>query len=470
MRKRAAVLWVAAGLTVLAVALAALLGLTPRTRILRLPVLGGTRLTTSEKLVAEACPNVTNARVSPDARRVACFVGGSMGYPSSGGDWVSGRARVLVDGVVGKEYSAVLPTSLCFGPDGKRLAYVAQGDSIEYSETPIYVVVDGTPFGPYRGAVPVPVFSPDGKRVAWVAEVARTRFLFMDGKRQGAAYEHTYGADVSFSADGKRIAFTVGAGRFVGNNSVVVQSIDAVERGEKADPVIEPYGYVGRLLFSPDSRHFAFWVRGSFGQYPVLDGVKQKPTESEKDRPFGDLIFSPDSRRLAYVSESPGSEFAVVDGVEGKRYDSIRSGLVFSSDSQRLAYAASRGNNKWTEVIGNTESREYEEVRAAGVFSPDAKRTAYAASLTGKWFAVVDGGPGKQYEEIRGGPLFGPDSRHIAYLAQRTGKWFVVVDGVESKEYDRYVGEGNLVFDGPNLVRAIMQRGDQVLRVEVKMG
>ena len=186
------------------------------------------------------------------------------------------------------------------------------------------------------------------------------------------------------------------------------------------------------------------------------------------------LAFSPDSRRLAYAASEGGKGFLVVDGVEDKRYESAAR-PIFSPDSRRLAYEAGRGG-KSLAVIGGVEGPEYNSVEFGRLFSPDGRRTAYKAGLydenTGSWkhAAVIDGALGKPYTSIVEAPVFSPDSRHVAFLAQRDDKRYViVVDGGESQAYDDYAGDGKPVFDRPDLLRAVMVRNGEGLRVEIRI-
>ncbi|MCS7188072.1 MAG: hypothetical protein RMK89_14145, partial [Armatimonadota bacterium] len=59
----------------------------------------------------------------------------------------------------------------------------------------------------------------------------------------------------------------------------------------------------------------------------------------------GSLIFSPDSKRFAYVAVRGEKQFVVVDGVEGEEYDGFLRGskLVFDSPN-RLHTLARRGD------------------------------------------------------------------------------------------------------------------------------
>jgi Tol biopolymer transport system component len=470
--------------------------------------LGSARLTTKEYFVAKACPNMTGAVTSPDARRVACILGAD----------IEGPQRVAVDGVAQKEYEGMrYPSSLSFSPNGQRVGYWAkragkrlvvidgvEGEEYEYvnyltwspdgrrvaynAGRPLlkcFVVVDGAPVGPYLDVDSGPVFSPDSKRVAYVATRGRP-FIVVDG-REGQTYAPVDSSDVAFSPDGQRIAYVVGGGAYKHQRLVVVERVEGLEKPDKAEVVEgEVCHDIKRLVFSADSRRVAYWAEFERRRtwVVVVDGVRGKPYQVTRGQ-CCDLLFSPDSRRVAYVAQGPDKSVVVVDGVEGKPYDDVDFGLAFSPDSKRVAYPANRGRKHFL-VDGNAESSEYDDVKVAGIFSPDGKRTAYAASFGGKWHAVVDGVPGKAYEELCGGPVFrpnskdvaffcggpvfSPDSKRFAFLAKRAGKWVVVVAGVESnKEFDAYVGNGELVFDGPDLLRTLAQRGDQIFRVEVKI-
>jgi len=145
------------------------------------------------------------------------------------------------------------------------------------------------------------------------------------------------------------------------------------------------------------------------------------------------------------VVEDNYVNFLVLDGKEGPRYDSTKDVLV----------------------VDAVEDKRYEGF-SQPIFSPDSRRLAYAARRGEKWRAVIGGVEGPGYGSFALGSLFSPDSRHVAFLAQRDDKKYViVVDGGESQAYDDYAGEGELVFDGPDLLRAVMIRNGEGLRVEI---
>jgi hypothetical protein len=65
-----------------------------------------------------------------------------------------------------------------------------------------------------------------------------------------------------------------------------------------------------------------------------------------------------------------------------------------------------------------------------------------------------------------------PDSRRIAYAAKRGKKWLVVVDGQEGKKYDNIIVAmevGKIVWDNPDQIHYLAQKGNAVYLVEEKL-
>jgi hypothetical protein len=81
-----------------------------------------------------------------------------------------------------------------------------------------------------------------------------------------------------------------------------------------------PYADIGAhdLVFSPDSRHFAYVARQGTGWQVVEDEKPGKEFESIAIRPFS---FSPDGKRVAFVASATNKFFLVVGGRESSRYD-----------------------------------------------------------------------------------------------------------------------------------------------------
>jgi len=189
--------------------------------------------------------------------------------------------------------------------------------------------------------------------------------------------------------------------------------------------------------FSPNGRKFAY-IGGIEGKwFVVINGREVKRYDALSDSGLlgrgrftkvSSLLFSPDSRQFAYVVMDKGKSFIVLNDEEHKKYDSILT-HVFSPDSKKLAYAAKEGGN-WFIRLNDKEGKRYDNV-SAPVFSPDGSKLAYIAREGEQYFAVVNGEEGKRYDKIAALPIFSPDSRKFAYFAMRNTDIFVVINARE---------------------------------------
>lgn len=83
---------------------------------------------------------------------------------------------------------------------------------------------------------------------------------------------------------------------------------------------------------------------------------------------------------------------------------------------------------------------------------------------------MVDGVEGKEYDGLGGGMLtFSPDSKRVAYWARRGDRWLVVLDGVEGPEYAGCIRGSRLVFEAPDVVRAMAAKGLDCLLLEIRL-
>jgi hypothetical protein len=124
--------------------------------------------------------------------------------------WRTARMKYLVlDGVEGKHYEAQhfgtgITEAPVFSRDGSKVAY-----SIATKERQYFMIKDGKEEGPYRSIASGSLtFSPDGKRLAYVAQMGRKYFLVLDGVPSKEGYLGTsYFAPPVFSNDGKDVVF-----------------------------------------------------------------------------------------------------------------------------------------------------------------------------------------------------------------------------------------------------------------------
>ncbi len=413
----------------------------------------------SEKLVTTIDSRnwlAASLTVSPDSRRVA-YVGFGKLMKTN----VVGRSTlrhqfrkqvVIVDGKPGLQHDAVIKGTLAFSADSRHVAYAAQNG------LRCFVVIDGKPQKSYPGiAEGALVFCPDGTRVAYVVKKrGAPGQVVVDGERESRPYDSIIGGTLVFSPDGKHLAY---GARSAGWRYVV---LDGVAQNT-CDTVVN-------LVFSPDGRRLAYVARLSGGKWLVVVNGK---TGTLYDT-IGDksLTFSADGSRVAYWAQKNGKWYVVLDGREIGPYDGA-STIVFSPDGKKVRYAARFGNHA-SVVADGRKGPEYDRVGLGTLaFSPDGERFAYVASLHGKLFVVLDGKEGPRYDNIgRGGIAFSPNGRHVAYAAHSGGRQCVVVDGVEGTKYDAIVstGGGKILFDSPDSLHYLVQKGAAIHLVEETLG
>jgi len=331
---------------------------------------------------------------SPDSKRLAYWAKSENKY------------FFVVDGIEGDKYDAVgnvwgnrhdeehAPLNFVFSPDSMHFAYRAQQDNKSM------LVVDGMPETIEYDYVYYPVFSPDSKRLAYCAGRDGKAVFVVDGKEEKADYDGIMDIPV-FSPDSERVAYIAHRYRGTGMKSVYVVVVDGKEGKE--------YDYIQNLMFSPDSAKVLYIAYRDHKFYTVIDdkeivGPYRNPRlipDSERKAyerysrdglggKVGDLIFSPDSKRFAYWNWSQENHncVAVVDGVVGNAYDDI-SGIIFSPDSKRVAYIALRRQVSLV-VVDGLEGKKYDGITGL-VFSPDSRHVAYMAWGVAKALVVVDG-------------------------------------------------------------------------------
>lgn len=326
------------------------------------------------------------------------------------------------------------------------------------------VVVDGQPIAEVNYFEPESLaLSFDGKRVAYVVneDHGKKRWLVVDGQR-GPEYDWAGNpagiSEISFSPDGKRLAYVLGRGdRKHPSNLPVVDGVAGPE-----------YDEVLHLAFSPDRRRMAYAARTGKEWKVVVDCQ----TGASYDDIFGPT-FSPDSKRVAYGARQGKRWLVVADGQAGAAYDELFNFWHVSSADQAtrvVLIAAQRltmyGQSQAPYAVLSTQDPAHYVNGARGyqyatrlVFSPDSKHLAYAATRNGKWVVVVDGKEGAEYHDIGvGSPAFSPDGKRIAYSEKTDAKahWVVVADGQAGPEFDA-IANPSFSPDGKHLAYAAVQ-------------
>ena len=300
----------------------------------------------------------TSPVISPDSSRVAFTA--SMGRDG----WVA----VLDGGVVGGPYEGFAPGGLLFSPDSRRLAYV-----VKTGKT--WTVMDGgREVASHAGVLERSlVFSPDSKKLAYLACEEEKRFLrqprtvamLIVDRERGPAWSHDEASgrnglldEIVFSHDSSRLAYAVARnGRWAWVVGGEVQAgCDGFVSGWGANPTWASFPDYGKtccrkqtLVFSPDSRHFAYAGTDGGRHAAFLYGEPQGWHQGILNWP---LVFSPDSATLAYGAEEGGRQFMIVNGKAGVRHYGICGDRAFSPDSTQLGYISMEDRDSFSLVVG----------------------------------------------------------------------------------------------------------------------
>jgi hypothetical protein len=360
---------------------------------------------------------ISSFKFSPDSARTACAARTRMLAPV----WL--KWQVVIDNNASPAFETFTDPVITFSPDSTRIAYhysVTRGRDV--------TVLDGQRLLPDYDAVGV-IFIPSSQELAYEVRKGTDSFVLVNGRV--VAGPHRRIEYVSFSSDGRRMAYTVfevGCGG--GCASVVV------------DGTVGPrYWAVGApVVFSPDGRRWGYTARRSLEDagIVVVDGREYAEATG--------LIFSPDSRRIATFRVSSSllsgmSYRVIVDGQEGGRYDYIQ-GFTFSPDSLHFAYAARRGKNSLV-VIDGRDGKEHRQ---------------------------------PEYSSTELLPSFSPDSHHVVYMAPIGSLHTVMVDDIEGGLYDEVLRQApwqtntsRIVFDSPTRFHYLARKGNALYLIHEEL-
>jgi len=366
----------------------------------------------------------------------------------------------------------------------------------------------------------------DFRSIAIAGNSGSRMAAFLNGA-PGAKYDQVQTVPPVLSADGKHVAY---AARKSGNWFAIV---DDKEFGPYMQfPSYGGFPYGGArpipwqdtpnrpILFSPDSKHFAFIANKAQPQNPnplwvVVEDGKEMAQPGQVDMTVS-LQFSAHGDHLMWIvhGKPNGTSSVVLDGIEGPAYSGIYQ-PQFSEDGHHLAYTAQRlipptqgGGSQFVEVLDGKEGPVLAMVgsNAYGngvLLSPDGAHLVYPAhqkttaanqnglavvidgkvisdanrvwmSPDGKTIAyeslpangnsgsravlVINGKPGLEYSAIQD-VRFAPDDRVIYSVRAANGKFFVVDGEKELGPYDS-VDLGTLRFSADHKHWAYAASGD----------
>jgi WD40 repeat protein len=347
-------------------------------------------------------------------------------------------------------------------------------------------------FRGHTDAVTSVCFSPDGKRLAsgssdrtvkvWDAETSRELFTL-----KGHAFAVT---SVCFSPDGNRIASGGGESFKPGE----VKLWDAAT-GKKQRDLRGHTGRVSSVAFSPDCRLLAstgddftvkLWDPATGEEVRTL----ARPDE-EKHAAITGVAFSPNGRHVATVGAfetatvwetATGKELWHVEGSRANPFANGLQSMAFSPDGRRLVAASMDGSLKmWDARSGKqlpslpVHQKEVDSV----AFTPDGRHLASAGRLlTGRRLElkVWDAATGRELRTLLGhteeihGLAFSPEGRRLASASNdRTVKLWNALEDPGVRTLQGYNGEAMGLAFSPDGKRLASGNAAGIQRGEVKM-
>jgi WD40 repeat protein len=232
---------------------------------------------------------VDKPKFSPDSQRMGYFA------------YANAKWRAVVDGVDGKQYDHIYTYLFTFTADSKHIMYVVGGPN----EADKYRMVIDAEEGKEYDAITEIDLAPCGGGCAFMVRVGDKVAMVVNGKEE-TAYKYLASQFLAFSPDGKRWGYAaVNEGGF----APVLNGVEG-----------KPYKWAGTITFSPDSSRLAFGASSDEGSFAVVDGAEDTPRG--KGSLINGLVFSPDSKHYAYVVIQGDLMLLVVDGVDAGTYTS----------------------------------------------------------------------------------------------------------------------------------------------------
>jgi WD40 repeat protein len=357
--------------------------------------------------------------------------------------------------------------SVCFSPNGKRLASASEDQTVKIWDTEIGQEVRA--IKGHTDGVSSVCFSPDGQRLA-SAGFDHTMKVWDAANGQGVRLLKGHTAEVHsvcFSPDGQRLASA--------STDSTVKVWDAAN-GQDTLTLQGHTGGVHSVSFSPDGQRLA---SAGWSEVKVWDAANGHEVHTLKGHigSVTSVCFDPASQRLA----SAGFDLAVKiwDARTGREILTLKGHLrevtsvCFSPGGQRLATASHDGTVKvWDPGTGQEilTLKGHTNIVTSVCFSPDGKRLA-SASHDGT-VKVWDPGTGRELLSLQGhtgsvySVCFSPDGQRLASASE--DQTVNVCDAGTGQELLSLKGHTKFVLCvcfSPDGKRLASGSGDQTLKV-----
>lgn len=422
------------------------------------------------------------------------------------------RTNVVVDGVAGPRFDAIVDTTVGFidsrpylgldgnsplipraGPvtfsrDGRRYAYLARlgqewvlmADNKEVLRVPVAGAVgaaSGIGGGEGNHEIRIEFSGPDGKRLLFARSTYGGNELWVDGQKWPGFFQ-TAGQGIDsiepmISPDGTRIVYPATMEARGGKQTLIANGKDAGFFGEQ-------------LQWTADGKHLLCINRGPSGASVLLDG-KSIFTAKELSRvyvpPVGNrLIFAVTHFSKDGLNREGG--LLIVDGkpVEATLTKSWGAPyVVFSPDGKRYAAVCGAAPNRFV-VIDGKKGQEYFNINTQSLsglsqgltFSADSSKVAYTAQTgTGgaNQFVIVNEEESDGFFG-QGNYWFSPDGKHVAVggmVNQQTRKTKLTIDGkVQAIDPGWTINEFTFSPDSQHHAYSITMGGNQAIYLDGK--
>jgi WD40 repeat protein/serine/threonine protein kinase len=288
--------------------------------------------------------------------------------------------------------------SVCFSPDGQRLASASGGyDLVKkqfWGEVKVWDAQTGQQLLALQGHthwVTSVCFSPDGKRLASASDDKTVRVWDADRGQQVLVLRGHTGevSSVCFSPDGNRLASVSGDPRNPGKPGEV--KLWDAQTGQQTLTLKGHTSWATSVCFSPDGQRLASASNDKTVKVWAAQTGQGISSLTERTWIVNRVCFSPDGKRIASASGVMDNEERMVGGevkvsetrsgqeiLSLRGHTSIVSGLCFSPDGTRLASASSDRTVKvWDAQTGQQAlTLKHRGIVTSVCFSPDGKRLA----------------------------------------------------------------------------------------------
>jgi eukaryotic-like serine/threonine-protein kinase len=351
--------------------------------------------------------------------------------------------------------------SPCFSPDGNEVAFSWQGDHVADANVyNIYVQLVGAG-SPLRITSAVatdssPVWSPDGHFIAFIRSTGASSAVYIvpalggPERKLGDAYAPEFGANLSWSRDGKFLAV---ADQASDNDSRMGIFLISGAGGERRNSGIQiPGAYLSSPSFSPDGKYLAFisgsgFLSNDIYVVPLMGGTPRALTTVHAA--LRGVAWSSDGQTILFSSNHQGLRTLWRTPVAGGPLEQLSvpavdaAGVSTSADGKHLAFVRRHiDTNIWKAEIDFRNTLRPRQLLAstsedsAPAISPDAQRVAFGSSRSGNFEIYVAGNDGSnpvQLTSMRapdtGSPSWSPDGKHIAFDSRFEGHSDIFVIG-----------------------------------------